>query len=415
MKNDWTFCDGNGGLSRRQALASLGLGILGVASARSALAQVAVRPPTRVDHTLVVIFLRGGADGLSLVPPAFEDDYYRRRPQLHVPEAVQLKLDGKFAMHPALRPLHEIWEGGELSISHAVGSQDTTRSHFEAMRTMEYGDRDGSRGVGGGWLGRYLNATNGGGSPLRAVAMGGMLPDSLRGANEGVALESLEHLSLRIPAAAGDEGTWRKRIAALYEGWDPLSQAGRETLKVLDLLASTAAPTETGAYPETPLGRGLRDLAFLIEREVGVEFACLDQGAWDTHVTQGVTEGWIAGQMQDVAQSVAAFWRELGPRRKNVTMVLQTEFGRRVEENQGLGTDHGRASVMMVLDAKANGREVRGQWPGLKDEDLDEVGDLKVGTDYRQILAEILAKRFDPTALSKVFPGETLKPVQMLA
>jgi uncharacterized protein (DUF1501 family) len=130
--------------------------------------------------------------------------------------------------------------------------------------------------------------------------------------------------------------------------------------------------------------------------------ACLDRGGWDTHVAQS---GWIGPQLADVGSSLAAFVRDLGPQAmRRVTVLVMTEFGRRLQENSGLGTDHGRASTLFVIGGGAVGGKVWGRWPGLEDHQLDGPGDLRVTTDYRDVLGEIVRKRLGNRRLDTVFP-----------
>lgn len=435
MSNHWTTCDGSSQdyaarsgadegswagihLSRRQAIVRLGLGVLGLGLASAGLAQASFRPDRQPGRTLVVVFLRGGADGLSLVVPHFEPAYMRARPQLALNERQTLKLDGRFGMHPGMPGLHELWQEGHLGIVHAVGSMDTTRSHFEAMRTMESGATDGQQHTGGGWLARYLSASESTNSPLRAVSFGGLLPDSLRGYPPAMALNRLEDFQLQVPdAPEGGPQDWLEDLGKLYAGpKDVLSEAGHGTIRILNYLQDRPKAEEAAqtTYPETEFGASLRDVASLIKADLGLEVACVDHGLWDTHAAQGTTEGWIANNVGDLSAGLAAFWRDLGTKRENVTVVVQTEFGRRLSENVVLGTDHGRSSVMMVLDTKAKGGEIRGPWPGLNPDVVDEEGDMRVATDYRNILAGVLEQRMSPVSMQKVFPNLTPERVSVV-
>ncbi len=434
MSENWKTCDGSAleyaarygeagsdwagvHVSRRQAIVRLGLGALGLGLAGSALAQATFRAAKKPGHTLVVVFLRGGADGLSLVVPHFEPDYARARPQLALSERQTKPLDSRFSMHPGMPGLLEIWQEGHLSIVHAVGSSDTTRSHFEAMRTMETGAFDGRRHTGGGWLARFLTESDAMESTLRAVSFGGMLPESLRGYPPAMALGRLDDFRLQVPEGVAQDGEWLNDLAKLYTGpKDLLAEAGHETLGVLKMLRDRpkGQAAQGAAYPETEFGRSLKDVAALVHADLGLEVACVDHGIWDTHAAQGTTEGWIANNVGDLSAGLHAFWQDLGERRKNVTVVVQTEFGRRVNENVVLGTDHGRSSVFMVLDTKARGGKVLGDWPGLKPDQLDEEGDLRVGTDYRRLLAGVLKSRMSPVSVQKVFPELTETEVNVV-
>lgn len=447
-RRDWMWCDGQGNdsksgkpsprarrgaftefdepfITRRQILVSGALAGVWWAGSRSALAEISVDKAATGD-VLVSVFLRGGADGLSVVVPHGEDAYYALRPSLAIPapkagmgeSAKAVDLDGFFGLHPALAPLLPLFREGRMAAVHAAGSGDQTRSHFEAMSAMERGLGGATEGDASGWLARHLASASGGGrSPLRAVALGGTMPDSLRGATDATALNSLAEYRLQ-PGSNGRGSLMRTALTKLYERKDDLvSEAGFETLQVLETLnrlqPSQYKPSGGAAYPESDLGRGLRETAFLIKSGIGLEVACLDKGGWDSHVTQGSTTGWLASLLEDLGKSLAAFAADLGPSLERVSVVVQTEFGRRAYENRGLGTDHGRAGVMFLLGGGVNGGRVFGKWPGLGREQLEEPGDLRVTTDYRDVLGELLQRRLPGSDVSKVFQAHTVVPLDL--
>ncbi|MBC8138049.1 MAG: DUF1501 domain-containing protein [Fibrella sp.] len=422
--NDWNLCEQErpSRITRRAVLGA-GAGIA-LASAlatwagnRSALAQVTVAPKRLGTGRDVVvnIFLRGAADGLSLVVPYGEDEYFKARPTLALAAPKKgnagsaLDLNGFFGLHPALSPLLPLYKDGTLAVLHAVGSGDQTRSHFEAMATMERGEYKEAGREARGWLARHFDTMPGSASPLRAVAFGTIMPDTLRGATSATAVNSLSDLQIKTPRPELETA-----LHAMYAtGPDAVSIAGRETIAAMETLRkidpANYKPANGATYPATGLGDGLKQTACLVKAGVGLEAAFLDRGGWDTHVGQGGATGWLALQLDDVAKSLAAFAQDLGKDRDHVTVIVQTEFGRRVVENSSLGTDHGRASAMFVWGGNVNGGKVHGDWPGLKPGQLEEPGDLRVMTDYRVVLAEILAKRCGNAAgLNKVFPGANL-------
>jgi len=462
MKSDWYRCDGRGNEktseapskpippslhhsippSRRQVLLGTTLALVAwAAREKTALAQVTVTPDRNEPRgdVLVNIFLRGGADGLNIIVPYAEDNYHRRRPTLRVaapnekqvsPADRALDLDGFFGLHPTLAPLHPLYKEGLLACVHAVGSGDQTRSHFEAMTAMERGLASDESGTASGWLARHLNSTQSENtSPLRAVAFSSVMPDSLRGATDATAITSLAdfRLSMADFGPSSDENpiqnpesriqnrteALRRTLADLYEdGQDAIARAGRETLAVLDTLnridPARYRPANGAAYPDTDLGNGLRQVACLMKGGVGLEVAFLDRGGWDTHFGQNVAGPLgLAPQLEDVGRSLAAFAADLGREMNRVTVVVMTEFGRRLQENSTLGTDHGRGSVMFLLGGGIAGGKVYAQWPGLEDNQLEGPGDLRVTTDYRDVLAEVLAKRLHNARLDSVFPHYT--------
>ncbi|MBV9851405.1 MAG: DUF1501 domain-containing protein [Armatimonadetes bacterium] len=401
--------------TRRSLLATGALTALGwAARPRTALAALAVGPRRQEapGGVLVTIFLRGGADGLNVVVPHGDDDYHRSRPTLGVADPVNL--DGFFGLHPSLRPLLPLYEAGQMAVVHACGSGDQTRSHFEAMATVERGAFR-EAGPASGWLARHLtSAPWENESPLRAVALGAMVPETLHGAANATAMQTLDDLKLHGPA--GREAALLTSLGSLY-GADRrslLGPAGREALaalKTLDGLSpAQRQPSHGAAYPADDLGVGLHQVATLIKAGVGLEAACLDHGGYDTHVAQS---GVLADRLKSLGASLAAFAADLGPTLwADTTVVVLSEFGRRVEENDGAGTDHGRAGVMLALGGRgiAGGR-VHGRWPGLAPAQREGPGDLKVTTDYRNVLAEIVSLRLGNPNVEAVFPGLAREPV----
>ena len=346
---------------------------------------------------VVLVFLRGGADSLFLVPPIGDDDYHRARPRLCASAREAIPLDGFFALHPALGDLAPLWRDGRLAIVPAAGSDDDTRSHFEAQDRVEQG---GPRACGG-WLGRWLRA-GATGTGIPAVAMGEALPLSLRGAPGAVALGSAADLALPEPA-----DLYRAQLAALDDGDTLLGGPAADTLRAVDRLrmaTSDGGRDSAAGYGDDGFSAGLRELARLLRADVGVAGAALDLGGWDSHVAQ---ETLLPPLARTLGRGLAAFARDLGPRLDHTSVVVMTEFGRRVRENSALGTDHGRASVMFVLGGGAPGG-IAGGWPGLGDDVLEGPGDLRVAIDYRDVLLSVLARHGETDG---VFPAHVPRPV----
>jgi len=394
---------------------------------RGALTDVALNPSKETARDiLVTVFMRGGADGLNIVVPYAEDAYHRHRPNLCVPvptdktaaaAARAIDLDGFFGMNPAMAPLVPHWHDGIVSFVHAIGSADQTRSHFEAMMTMERGQPNDETGAASGWLARHLSTSAPEkSSPLRAVAFSNTMPDILRGATDATALNSLNDFRLVVPGGGRRETEMRSALAAFYaEGSDAAAEAGRETLAVLETLnrlsPASYKPANGAAYPVSDLGTGLRQVACLVRGNVGLEVACLDHRgpySWDTHVTQNPFFG---QQLGDLATALAAFLRDMGPEMARITLVVFTEFGRRLQEGSSLGTDHGRGSCMFLMGRNIVGGKVFRRWPGLEEKQLEPPGDLRVTTDYRDVLAEIVTKRLQNPRLSDIFPDYTPNPL----
>ncbi len=386
-------------------------------------------PPAPSRPTpLVVVFLRGALDGLNTVVPYREDDYYRLRPTLALagpdPKAPAgagcLDLDGTFALHPELEPILPLYREGRMAVVHAVGSDDRTRSHFEAQDQVEHGGASGQV-VSGGWIGRHLRLRGGGSSAaMQALAFGETIPGSLRGAPAAGAIRSLDEV--RIVTRSGDEAGVVAALHALHAvGDDLVSRAGKETLALLRRVQEIRADgaKDAAEYPADDFGRALSQVGRLLRARVGLEAACLDLGGFDTHFGQGTLgdglAGGLAGPLRSLGGGLAAFARDLGPLFDEVTVVVLTEFGRRAYENTALGTDHGSASVMFLLGGGLRGGKVHGPWPGLSADALHEESDLRVTTDYRQVLAEVLQRRCSHPDASSVFPGLEARPIGVCA
>ncbi len=362
---------------------------------------------------LVVVFLRGGADGLNVVVPHGDKAYYAARPALNVARpddknAEQanraLDLDGFFGLHPALGPLHSIFKGGQMLAVHAAGSPDPTRSHFDAMDFMERGT-PGSSKLTTGWLGRHLAATeNGSEAPLRAIGWGTALQTSLRGTISATAIQSIVnyHLNGRQEAAA-------QMLAALNAMYsvqpDALKAAADQTNVVLDLVSKINVASYKAANGVTyddnnEFDMALMQTAALIKAEVGLEVSAIDVGGWDTHQNEIAD---LNNELTILGKGLAAFHQDMGDLMKKVTLVVMSEFGRRVQENASGGTDHGHGNMMMVMGGNVAKSPVIAKWPGLEDDQLDR-GDLAITIDYRDVLAEILTTRVGNPALEAVFP-----------
>lgn len=358
--------------------------------------------------TLIVIFLRGAADGLALVPPVEDDHYYGARPRISVAKKDAVKLDGFFGLHPKLAGLAPAFAEGELAIIHAAGSEDATRSHFEAQDLMEHG------GVAaGGWLGRFLRARPAPASgALACVAVGRTLPECLLGAPGATVMQSLDEFALGAASPA-----LRPELERLYAlERDQLGAVARDTfdaMRRIDAMRTTPYQPERGAqYGDDEFSTGLRQLARLIKAGVGLEAASIDLDGWDSHFTQQTL---LDPLVTRLGQGLAAFRRDLGPRMATTTVVVMTEFGRRVRENSAFGTDHGRGSVMFVMGGGVKGGRVLGPWPGLSDNLLEGPGDLPVINNYRNVLAPILTRHGAGQSLGTVFPDFALRPLPLFA
>lgn len=372
---------------------------------------------------LVSIFLRGGADGLTLCVPHAEDAYYALRPNLAVPRPDSSRprravdLDGFFGLPPGMAPLREAFEDDKLLIVHACGLTDPTRSHFSAMYFMEVGQPSPPASLFTGWVGRHLQSTAPA-SPdavLRAVSVGYGVPRTLVGGPGTVPVRDLADVGFR-----GREETLAERqqaLRALYAGAsDPMRIAADNTVRTIQLLEridfDAYQPAGGAAYPDDEFGYALRSTAALIKADLGVEAAAVDFGGWDTHDDQGPLDGNLHELMLSLSRGLAAFHKDLfSGAGRNVTVVVQTEFGRNVAENASGGTDHGHGSLMLLMGSHIAGGRVLSDWPGLGESQLYEAQDLAITIDYRDVLAEIVTKRLGNPNFRAVFPDPSFTPV----
>ncbi|HJT89939.1 MAG TPA: DUF1501 domain-containing protein [Bryobacteraceae bacterium] len=397
---------------RNSALAMVGVGTAPLWLQRALYASQGEASRKKV---LVAIFQRGAADGLNIVVPHGERAYYAVRPTIAIPRpATQgekaadaaIDLDGFFGLHPMLAPLKPLFDQQHLAIVDAVGSPDPTRSHFDAQDYMESGT-PGVKATADGWMNRSLPPEQGKPSPLRAVSLGPVLPRSMRGSQPAIALESIGSFQIRNAEAA-------KAFEQLYEeSRDPALRAtGSETFEAISLLQAVQkepyTPAGGAVYPRGRFGDSLRQIAQLIKAGVGLEMAFADIGGWDHHVNelgQRASEGQLANRLREYGQALGAFWQDMGDHMEDVVVVTMSEFGRTAHENGNRGTDHGHANAMFVMGGPVKGGKVYGRWPGLEKEQLYENRDLALTSDFRDVLAELVARHLGNSSVASVFPG----------
>src|SRR6478609_1942752 len=395
-----TCCQEYAALTRRGLLT----GALAMAGAGTMIGSAVVRASaattTPASSVLVVLSLRGAADGLSLVVPHADPVYYQARPRLAVPSDRLLVKDGQFGLHPSLAPLLPLWNEGRLAAVHATGLPAPNRSHFAAMEAVE--DADPGSSARSGWLNRLIG-TAPGRSPLQGFNLsGGVSPTSLYGPEPTMSAGSVD--KVRLPGDDPDDHGRRRR--SLHTLWDgnrtPLARAMRSTYAAVDEFGAAQATTDNSAsYPKTDLGKALSQVARVVRGNVGVEVITVDQGDWDMHSGVGtVDQGWMVNNARELAGAIAAFFGDLGDQASKVTLVTISEFGRRVVENASNGLDHGYGNVMFVAGAGVKGGRYYGSWHGLG---TGDDADLLVTTDYRSVLAEIVATRFGASTAA-VFP-----------
>ena len=395
-------------------MALISLGLDPVFITRAAYAVKKRDNASNRQKTLVCIFQRGAVDGLSMVVPHGDAFYYRERPRIAVPppgrEGGALDLDGYFGLHPGLEALKPLFKDGSLGFIHAVGSPESTRSHFDAQDYMESGT-PGVKSTRDGWLNRFLvHSREHIETPFRGVAMGPQLPRSLRGSAPALAIQNLQSFGIR----SGRPVT-RDRLTAAFEELYQASSTGlmasssREAFEAVRMLreanVSRYRPANGAEYPGGRFGNAMRQVAQLIRSNLGVEIAFADVGGWDTHVNQGTSQGQLAFRLSDFGNTLAAFAQDLGERMADVVVLTMSEFGRTVGENGNVGTDHGHATAMVVMGGDTNGGKVLGNWPTLDPERRFERRDLAVTTDFRDLFGEVLIRHLGSADLSAIFPG----------
>ncbi|MFN8597645.1 MAG: DUF1501 domain-containing protein [Anaerolineae bacterium] len=414
-------------LTRRGFLVGCSSAIAALAGAR--VTNLAFSAPNQAtsaynNEILVQVFLRGGWDALNVVPPLGGTDraaYVAARDDLVLPTSgtgALLNLDAQFGLHPAMAPLFSLYQAQHLAFIHAVGLNNDTRSHFDAMQFIELGT-PGNKATNTGWITRHLqSATN---LPptilIPAVATGGGMPTSL--------LNSTEAVSMTSPSSFDFAGYWkyeydqRLTLRRMFDGDTWLFKAGLKTLDTVDIVEAanpgTYAPANGAVYPSGEFGDELKAIAQMIKMNIGMRVATIDLGGWDTHEYEGNgSTGYMAGLLGTLAQGLTAFYTDLNGSgcanyTSHLTVVVMSEFGRRLRENASHGTDHGHGSVMLVLGGNVKGGKVYGQWPGLSNAQLYDGNDLAVTTDYRRVLSEILMRRLGNANLAAVFPGYSLE------
>lgn len=413
-----TGCQEYNRLSRRGFLGAAGASMYAVTGFPDWLPKVVLAETYASSRDVIVsVFLRGGADGLSLVVPFGDANYYTARPTIAVPRPDSANanrataLDDYFGLPPAMTPLVPAYRAGHLLVVHAAGSMNNSRSHFDAQRYMEVG-KPADPNVVTGWLGRHLASVPPirSDAPLRALGFANGLQKSLVGAPKTLPIPDPANFNL------GGSATTRDARAAFLRGDyadepDVVRAAALDAVNTVALLqlvnVNGYRPANGATYPNTGFGRAMRSTAALIKADVGIEAAQLDIGGWDTHTQQAPLTGSMFRQMTELAQSLGAFYADVmaSGTTTNVTVVVVSEFGRNVRENGGQGTDHGRATAMFAMGRGiAGGRVLTSAWPGLAREQLESGQDLKVTIDYRDVLAEIVQKRLGNTQLNYVFP-----------
>jgi len=365
---------------------------------------------------LITIFQRGAVDGLNMVVPYGDSEYYNLRNSIAIPKPDKtdgaVNLDGYFGLHPSLKPFETLWNNKQLAVVHSAGSPDNTRSHFDAQDYMESGT-PGNKGTRDGWLSRVLQTSSGkNDSAFRAVSMTQQTPRSMMGRYPTISMTNLADFSIKA-------GIYTKSVQGGFEGVyeqnskDALGETGKETFEAVNFLkkANPAQfkPENGATYTNTPFGRSLRQIAQLIKSNVGLEVAFTDTPGlnWDTHLNEGGSRGQLANLLRDFGANIAALVTDLGKRMDDVVILTMSEFGRTARQNGSNGTDHGHGNAMLLIGNSVKGGKVYGDWKGLKSDQLNDGRDLAVTTDFRDVFGEIAVRHLGNKNLGKIFPNYT--------
>ena len=355
---------------------------------------------------LVCVFQRGAADGLNALAPYSDGDYYTHRPTIALPAPGApgggIYVTDDYALHPALAPLKPIYDAGDLALVHATGVPHQIRSHFSAQNLIERGVVD-KNGPTTGWLGRHTTITApASNSSFRSISISGNVPVALSGAEDPLAIDDLANFG--FDQGILDSG-YPQVLAGMFQAPIPFSGPAGAALVAMEELQAADLPSITpdngAVYPDTALGNKMMQAGQLIKSELPVEFVCVDSDGWDhhenlpTYVDQSLTE--LAGVLQ-------AFYTDMGAGMARITLLVYTEFGRRIAENGSIGTDHGTASLAYLMGGGVNGGQIISDWPGL---DIGINEDLRITTDLRTVIWEMLDKRLGGTDIGTVFPGFT--------
>lgn len=419
-------------VSRRGFIAGCSAFVAGFAGAR--FNTLAFADDGSEGEILVTLFLRGGIDSLSLLVPrdgADRGHYEVARPVLAVPLTgpnALLPLNAQFGFNPRTNTwptgtptppatLLDLYQQNKLSLVTAAGMHEDNRSHFDSMNFMELGT-PGSQTSSTGWLTRHLaTAPNISlDTVLPSLAVGNLQQAALRGSLETANMTSPDSFSLEVgpfswrnAARVAMRNIWSSQPSWLHQS----GVAALDTIDIIDLAdPGTYTPANGAVYPDGTLGNHFRTIARMIKLGLGLRVATIDYGGWDTHNGQGdAGAGYFGGKVEELSRALAAFYVDLdGGGSQNYTsrlsVVVQSEFGRRLRENADRGTDHGHGGFMMVMSGNATGG-IHGPWPGLAPGQLYDGADLEVGTDYRRVLSEVLIRRCGNPHIDQIFPGYT--------
>lgn len=415
------------GFLKAGGLALFGIGFGGVPSFVAQAAQMIQAPALfKKRKTLVCIFQRGAMDGLMAVTP-FTDPYLKAaRPTIFMSAAKNadykplIDLDGRFGLHPSMAAFESVFKDGRLAIVHGIGSPNQTRSHFDAQDYMESGTPF-NKGTSSGWLNRAAGLLGHDAvAPFQAVSMTSSLPRSFYGDHPAIAINNLQDFSIQMQGNKTGANMAAKSFEDLYDQTSSslLKETGKESfdaIKMLQKVDTKNYKAENNAqYPNSALGKSLKQIAQLIKLDLGLEVAFAESGGWDTHFNQGKDTGIFARNVNDLSECMMAFWADMGAYQDEVTIMTMTEFGRTVKQNGTGGTDHGRASCNFILGNDVKGGKVHGLVNPLAKENLEDGRDLAVTTDFRSVFSEVADKHLGINNDKILFPDWTGKTIGMM-
>lgn len=413
-------------VSRRGFLKSGGLALFGVglmggipAFLAEAAAGNKFTAPYKKKKIMVCIFQRGAMDGLMAVTPFTDQNLQAARPTLFLsaakagPKKSLIDLDGRFGLHPSMAAFEPLFKDKRLAIVHGIGSPNNTRSHFDAQDYMEAGTPF-NKGTASGWLNRAVGLLGhdaaSPATPFQAVSLTSSLPRSFYGDNPSVAISNLQDFAIQMRGNPGGANMAAKSFEDLYSQTTSnlLKETGKESFDAVKMLQKTDVrnyrPANNAVYPNSALGNSLKQIAQLIKMDVGLEIAFTESNGWDTHYNQGSDNGIFARNVNDLSESITAFWNDIEAYQDDVNVMTMTEFGRTVHQNGTGGTDHGRASCNFILGNDVNGGIVHGDIKSLSVDNLEDGRDLAVTTDFRAVFSEVADKHLKLNNDKILFP-----------
>lgn len=409
------------GFIKSGSIALMGIGLMGGIPAflAEAAASNKFMAPYKRKKIMVCIFQRGAMDGLMAVTPFTDENLKDARPNLFLSAAKSgqtkplIDLDGRFGLHPSMSAFEPLFKEKRLAIVHGIGSPNNSRSHFDAQDYMEAGTPF-NKGTSSGWLNRAVGLlghdTASPATPFQAVSLTSSLPRSLYGDNPSLAISNLQDFAIQMRGNPAGVNMVAKSFEDLYAQTTSglLQQTGKESFEAVKMLQKTDIrnyrPANGAVYPNSALGNALMQIAQLIKMDVGLEVAFTESNGWDTHFNQGSDNGIFARNVNDLSNSIAAFWADIEAYQDDVNVMTMTEFGRTVHQNGTGGTDHGRGSCNFILGNDVNGGMVHGDIKPLVAENLEDGRDLPVTTDFRSVFSEVADKHLKLNNDSILFP-----------